>query len=231
MKSIWRRMENLLGPTRSCDSLANKKLKQLRRLDRKRSIFGAEKHRYQTRRLSEPDLREWDVLCGAPLPPAFRHHLTEVGSGAGPYYGLFDLIQVQTWYEDFRNANAEETGKTVSPDRPFPLSLEDAKRIRERQASGSTEPWIESDWPLNGCIPICHQGCEYWTVLVVSGDCAGYVWDASEGGLWLPSRRPTGQVSKSRTSRARLPELPSPPTFEEWYLGWLDQAIADCSIQ
>jgi len=88
--------------------------------------------------------------------------------------------------------------------------MADAQVILARKAAGDKEPWAVSTWPVDGCIPICHHGCTYYSALVVTGECTGRVWDLDEGGLWFPSHGPSGCTR--------------PPTFEEWLMGWIESA-------
>lgn len=209
-------------------------LDALKRLDRKLTVFGASAHRYRARRVSEAELAELERWCGIAMPNAFRRHLAEIGYGAGPYYGLWDPSTIRQELDLLYGEYSAESGARPSPARPFPLSRVDAAKIEDRRSAGDNEPWIASTWPIDGCIPICHQGCTYWTVLVLSGECAGCVWNVAnyEGreGLWLPSHRPTGCLL-NREQLKTLPHLPSPPTFEDWFWGWVEQATTDLSSQ
>ncbi|MEV6904865.1 hypothetical protein [Amycolatopsis sp. NPDC051372] len=72
------------------DSLAVK-LDRLRELDRaRRCVFGADTHRYVSRRVPERELRRIEAMRGV-LPSAFRDFLSRVGTGAGPYHGILRL--------------------------------------------------------------------------------------------------------------------------------------------
>ena len=211
-------------------SASEQTLEGLRRLDRKLTVFGASKHQYITHRVSESALAELELWCGVPLPDAFRRHLADTGHGAGPYYGIWDPGAIREELDSLCVDYREDVGASVSPASPFPLSRLDAEKIRQRQAAGEEKPWIVSNWPSDGCIPICHQGCTFWTVLIVTGECAGCVWDVAnyEGweGLWLPGRRPTGSLL-NRDEIKPLPPLPSPPAFEDWFQGWIERATTD----
>jgi hypothetical protein len=226
-------LRNLARPEPQADSGAGERLEALRWQDRKLTVFGASKHRYLTHRVSEAKLSELEQWCGVRLPEAFRRHLAGIGSGAGPYYGLWDPATIRKELDSLCGDYGTETNTSVSPARPFPYSQADAEQVRQRQAAGEKEPWITSTWPIDGCLPICHQGCTYWTVLVVSGECAGCVWDVAdyEGfeGLWLPSSRPTGCILK-RDELKPLPPLPTPPSFEDWFWGWVERAETDLAI-
>ena len=65
---------------------------------------------------------------------------------------------------------------------------------------------------VDGAFPIAHQGCAIRNYLVVSGDERGNVWvddRANDNGIY-----PETLNSSSRV------------TFLEWYLSWLDEALA-----
>lgn len=213
-------------------SSVSQRLDSLRQLDRGLKVFGADTHRYVTHRVSERELSRMEQWCGVSLPGAFRSHLASIGYGVGPYYGIWSPAAIRKELDALCSDYQSEVGPSPSPSRPFPYSISDAQKIDERKASGEKEPWITSTWPIDGCIPICHQGCTFWTVLVVNGECAGRVWDVANyvgyEGLWLPSRRPTGKTL-FRKDLKLLPALPSPPTFDEWFMDWIERATTDLS--
>ena len=84
----------------------------------------------------------------------------------------------------------------ISPAKPFPFNQSDIKNLNRKIARGEKSDFagtlvIESFYPVDGCIPICHQGCTYWFWLVVTGELKGSVWDVANfvgsEGLWKPS--------------------------------------------
>jgi hypothetical protein len=68
---------------------------------------------------------------------------------------------------------------------------------------------------------------------VTAGRAAGTVWDVAcyEGdeGEYVPSRRAPGLLLTRSEFAAlpTLPPLPNPPTFLEWYEGWLTRCLTD----
>lgn len=158
-------------------------------------------------------LQRLDALedaCGFALPPAFRHHIATIGIGVGPYYGLFDLDKIRVCALD---------PQRFLPTLPFRFSGREFLPIE-----GTNEiPWAECDFPVHGCIPIGEQGCGHQSLLVVCGAESGSIWDLVEGEI-APARRPPGFVIRPRVA---LPSLPRPPSFTEWYRGWMEQAAAD----
>jgi len=220
-----------MAPTELED--VQKRIEELRRRDPGLRIFGAGKHRYQNNRLSPAKITEFEDRIQTPLPPEFREFLLEIGMGAGPYYGIWNP---ETAYSEMRDVACDyeaETGRSIECAGEFPLTWDDALQIEERIRAGIDEPAAERDWPCSGCLPICDQGCTFWSVLVLTGDFTGHVWDlacfVAVSGEWMPARRPTGRADLG-TSRSQLPRLPSPPTFLQWYEGWIDQSVADLAV-
>ncbi len=163
------------------------------------------------------------------LPDSYRQFLEEVGSGAGPYYGIYsadelleNLARIQTYLD--------EEQPRPSPAQNFAFSRRDAAEVELRLREKSQQPWLSAPWPTDGCVPICFQGCTYWTALITTGECAGTVWDVAcnqgTDGEWLPARRPPAKLDR----RQPLPAIPCPPSFLDWYEGWIDQVEADCPI-
>lgn len=64
------------------------KLQELREADRKFVVFGASEHRYRTTPWSQPDIDRLSQKAGEDLPEELTLWLLNVGSGAGPDYGL-----------------------------------------------------------------------------------------------------------------------------------------------
>lgn len=203
----------------------------LRRLDRRRKVFGAAGHRYVSSPVFPEVVESFERSLGVRLPAEYREYLLRVGHGAGPYYGLWSpeesVAELQVLAQDYE---ADE-GLRVRPSDPFPLTSVELGEIEKRLAANSDTPWAEQAWPCGGCIPICHQGCTYWTVLVLQGEFRGHVWDVAcfEGydGEWLPARRAPGWWEIGMPHPKELPDLPSPPTFIEWIGGWLERCLND----
>lgn len=206
----------------------------LKNKDSNHKVFGASRHQYRSICVTEAEMSEFESWCGVAMPLSYRDFMVHVGHGAGPYYGLLSPAMSRREIQCCLTDWGEDLPQPVHIHRPFPFSITQAQTARERQIAGDKEPWIESTWPMNGCIPISHHGCWYWSVLVIVGECAGRVWDlACEGspkGLWLPAKRPSGSILiKSQLSP--LPEIPVPPTFEEWLFAWIERAMTDLGTQ
>jgi hypothetical protein len=181
--------------------------KALNGADWRRKVFGAVKHRYRSHPVSAAAMEKFEKWCGVAMPPAYREYMLTIGCGMGPYYGLWSPAEIRKEME--MQLSDWQDGEKPSPSKTFPYTIADAQSILARTAAGEKEPWAVSTWPIDGCIPICHQGCAYYSVLALTGECAGRIWDIDESGLWLPGNCPAGAVS--------------PPTFEEWLMAWIER--------
>ena len=201
----------------------------MKRIDAGLKVFGSNLHRYALHTLSERGVKRFESDLGVSLPRAYREHLLKVGYGAGPYYGLFSPRQVmnelacdEEYVRDF--------GCRPNPAGEFPFTREDATRICRSVEAGEEEPWGKATYPSHGTIPIAHQGCTYWTMLVTSGALRGCVWSAAcyvgYDGLWMPSRRPPTLHTRDAPS-CNLTTLPDLPTFDEWFDSWVEAALLD----
>jgi hypothetical protein len=203
----------------------------LRRLDRERKVFGSAKHHYRSSPTPLEDIRDFEKNLGVELPTEYRDYLRRIGYGAGPYYGIWCPHEVLAELQGLARDFEADEGVCVRPSDPFPLTPAELGGIVGRLAVNSEAPWADQAWPCGGCIPICHQGCTYWSVLVLQGEFRGRVWDvacfAGYDGEWLPARRPPGWWELGMPHPKSLPDLPSPPTFIEWVSGWLERGLTD----
>lgn len=187
-------------------------------LDADRRIFGADSHGYFLTRVPGHELDAFEDCLGTCLPEPFRAFLAEIGYGAGPYYGLLSPAEILRELDDFNVAPG-------APGRPFPIGTKDDAGVffgPSRQGG----PLL--DWPTTGLIPLSYQGETSWSVLVTSGIFTGTVWDVIvlEGIVaeCRPGVRPPGLPGEAGDG---LPPLKRPPTFDQWYRGWLVRAFAD----
>jgi hypothetical protein len=205
-------------------------LAELRRRDPGCKVFGASEHEYQSTPVSPAEVARLEAALGAPLPPEYRQFLLEVGYGAGPYYGVWSPAESPTEIQRLALNSEAEQGRLVGPAAPFPPTADHLRAIEAKLAAGEESPAAEPDRPCSGCLPICHQGCTFWSVLLVTGEFVGRVWDVSCLGYpaeWLPASRPPGWWGFGTSHRRKLPPLPSPPTFGEWFAGWVERCLAE----
>jgi hypothetical protein len=191
-------------------------------LERQPDVFGANGHRYELNEpLSEQALAEFEAQHGVRLPEDYRWFLSTVGNGgAGPYYGLFALGEV----DDGVGITAwkENDGFVGHLSAPFPhlAAWNDLAGKPEETSPESAE--LEAEFEafegryfsvrhVDGAIPICHLGCGLRIWLVISGP--------ERGHLWL-DRRPDYEglsplVSGSGARRR----------FLDWYAEWIDESL------
>lgn len=202
------------------------------KLDHTYNVFGAKSHRYVRNPVSDAQIDSLERRLETPLPTEYRSFLHEVGFGTGPYYGLWSPKQAFDELSDLSREVAAELGVEVRPCDPFPLSDLDLQLIEEKANLKDENVFAERPWPSSGCLPICHHGCTFWSVLVLQGQFVGCVWDVAcyvgYEGLWVPAARPPGILHEfGKMARKSLSPLPSPPTFIQWYSGWLENCLAD----
>ncbi|MGI5153151.1 SMI1/KNR4 family protein [Plantactinospora sp. CA-294935] len=194
-------------------------------------VFGANGHGW----LLDPPLRpaelaELEEQLGVRLPEDYRGFLLEVGrGGAGPFYGLFPLRRVDgRWRWEGDGADLTEIRTLAEPfphtgpfnpaaELPEPPDEEDFGTVEEFNAAEDAY-WELHDRvaydPLHtvGAVYLCHLGCAYRHLLVVSGPERGAMWadDTADDGGFTPLAGPHGE---------RI-------GFARWYLDWLDEATA-----
>lgn len=189
-------------------------------LDADRRIFGADSHGYFLTRVPGHELDAFEDCLGTCLPESCREFLAGVGYGAGPYYGLLSPADILRELDDF---NVVSDAAAL----PFPIGTEDDERFFFGPSRGRLAvPLL--DWPTTGLIPVAYQGETSWSVLVTSGIFTGTIWDVNVlGGIVAecrPAPRPPGVPGEAGDG---LPPLKRPPTFDQWYRGWLVRAFAD----
>lgn len=162
------------------------------------SVFGATKHRFMLDApLTQEQLVDWEARVGATLPAAYRSFLTEVAAdGAGPHYGLlgFRVAEgIADWVGDKGRGPEQLNLRAAFPHRDefqpdmwprfdvlpppeqFPTPADHAEAVRRRaELIRELEDHDEAD--TYGTIPLSHQGCGYYDLLVVNGPDAGHVW-------------------------------------------------------
>jgi hypothetical protein len=181
--------------------------------------------------LTEDDVSSAERQFGVAFPEEYRGFLLEVGAGGfGPGYGLASFAcneGVWGWPE----WAAEDPAEQRMLARPFPSDEERARWFEQLQilenaaiaagGQGDDEEihrvaaaFRAAEDELHpamtaGAIRLSHEGCGYYTWLVVTGE--------ERGNLWFDARcvdEPLAPLWHKRRSRTR---------FAEWYLEWLDE--------
>lgn len=140
-------------------------LEQAKAADPEMKQFGAEKHEYEWNPPAAPEAVEsFERKMGISLPKEYRDFLLKAGNGgAGPFYGLYSLEQVQAWLD-----------WEIEPEKvPILCSETAADKINTEN-----ENW------KRGCIPIGSEGDTYFTCLMVTGPNRGRVVYMDYEGSW-----------------------------------------------
>jgi hypothetical protein len=158
--------------------------------------FGEERHRFRLGApLPEARVALFEREHGVRLPEEYRGFLRTLGhGGAGPYYGL---LRLEKWA-----AAARRTCPDRWLARPFPLAATERYGPEWLKDPGFGDP----DEPYAGTLPIAHQGCAYYSVLVVTG----------------PAR---GRIASLDLDR-QPPKFCADTGFLAWYERWLDEIAA-----
>jgi hypothetical protein len=216
------------------------KLDRCRILDSDLKLFGANTHRYQLGlRLAETTVREYEERHSLQLPADYRTFLLQVGNGgAGPCYGLYPLgffadYQVgdlskpfphtaawnvpEDWFNNLPDPWGEK-GKELPHSWPSVEVMLDAVASLpvDRAAAAKRqelESWYFGSEHVNGAIPICHEGCGYYDLLVVRGP--------AYGSIWIDGRASDGGIAPLTTAHGQR------HSFGSWYMAWLDETIQD----
>lgn len=200
-------------------------LKQLNASGAEVGMFGEEVHSYELNPvLTANEVSTFEHEHDVRLPDDYRQFITRVGNGgAGPYYGLFALGEMDDG-DDFGPWD-NFIGELSSPF-PHIKAWNNVSDKPEYQGAGDDErfdPLIEEfderyfdPRHVCGAIPICHLGCARRQWLVVTGPEAGNVWcddRADYKGLY--------PLRSDKHDRV---------TFYEWYRGWLDEAMSKLKV-
>ena len=172
--------------------------------------FGAEQHCFRLDPvLTTAQVADFESRWGVRLPAEYREFVTTVGNGgAGPAYGLFRLEEAIS----YRGADLPADFLLS----PFPFQTaynpyEDPKLSeywgRSRKGEVTKEEYeARKRREVTGTLVLCHEGCGYLHLLVVSG--------AARGQMWLDATVSDGGY------------VPLEVGFLDWYERWLDSSLA-----
>jgi hypothetical protein len=191
-------------------------LDKLKRADTKLRIFGASGHKWKLASpVAQHQLKAFEERYGIVLPDDYRTFLLEVGNGgAGPYYGLYPLGV----FSDISGIDPTEAIGDLA--RPFPhtkaWNLDDQPdpQIDEKAYEAWTKRYFDTKW-IDGAIPICHEGCNYYDLLVVTG--------SERGHIWVDGRSSDAGIAPAQRENTKAQRL----SFLDWYQAWLDEALRE----
>lgn len=141
-------------------------LNQIRLADPDCKEFGAAEHQYfWNPPASLEEVEQFEQKIGVSLPDDYRTFLLQAGNGgAGPFYGLFSLEEIEYWLT-----------WEVEPDALPVLS-----------PTGTSKDLNPEEWNWKrGCIPIESEGDTYFTCLMVAGPDRGRIVYIEYEGSWF----------------------------------------------
>jgi len=190
-------------------------------------VFGASAHRFLLNTpLSENEVCAFERLHNISLPSDYRNFLIRIGNGgAGPYYGVFPLGQLDGTGSSGQEAWHENDGFIGILSEPFLLQdawndlsgmppeelLQSNKEEYSRQLDAFEKMYWADSSRMNGAIPICHMGCALRIWLVVTGDESGHLW--RDGRADYTGIAPLTSQDGLRTA------------FSSWYHEWLQDVL------
>jgi len=154
--------------------------------------FGVEDHHFRLQPpLGKRDLAAIEKQYQIEFPTEYRAFVTTVANGgAGPAYGLFSL---------------QESLTTKTGALPHDLLATQFPYTEAYNPDDSTAE-IPFQHQAAGMLPLCHEGCGYMHILIVTGPARGQMWM-------------DGRVSDQGFA-------PLDASFLDWYERWLDSVLA-----
>ena len=183
------------------------KLTYLRGCDPAFALHPSRFHRYRPNpKLTEADIRAFEVRHRCILPSAYRDFLAVVGDGGpGPGYGLYTLAEVDTDLSEDTNGRLEQPFPHQERWNPTHDDAEDRYEFME---------YYEGPRPIAGTIVLDSGECGMCHRLVVTGENAGEIWfDNRANGYGLAPIKYRG-----------------PRSFLAWYEGWLDRSLLQAPL-
>ena len=149
--------------------IIRKQIQKAANKDPEYKVFGAQKHKYQLNPVTTIEkIRQFEQKYSLKLPEEYVFFLTQVGNGgAGPYYGLYSLEEVEKYNMDYQQEPEVEALIDVS------LSREKwNKAVCEMEDSDEKYDEILRRIAA-GILVIGTQGCTYDNLLMCRGSESG----------------------------------------------------------
>jgi len=182
-----------------------KKIVQAAKVDTNFQVFGASSHRYVLNPpVSEAEVQQFEEQYRIQLPACYRTFLTEVGNGgAGPFYGIYPLGKDinEFCYDDSFDFLRNDCVLYPKMTDEYWDNLVNRLKDEEDDTPSETLAGIV----FGGLLPIGHQGCTYYHVLVLNGNWEGKVVNVDYD--------------------LQKPKFTFDDNFLDWYERWLDEII------
>lgn len=136
-------------------------------------IFGSETHKYKFNPPADiEDVRRFEKKYNIKLPESYVTFLTLVGNGgAGPFYGLYSLEQLEHYNEYLMQDNSIDTFIDKN------LTIDKWNKAVKMLYESNNEVEDEDFWNriTKGALVIGTQGCSFDTLLMCSGSELGKI--------------------------------------------------------
>ncbi|MFI5406153.1 MAG: SMI1/KNR4 family protein [Nitrososphaerales archaeon] len=181
------------------------KLSRLKSLDKGFEIFGADSHQYKSKKISVADIQIFEKRLSVSLPLDFKEFLINIGSGAGPCYGIFTLEKMLHEYEEWAfDLNPDSKPSTLSE-----IKNLHAEVLVQKKINYPKEYNYYRLKTANGILPIQTDGCTYYAFIVLNGEQSGKIWNTDTNEF---DSLPAGSVQEWH--------------FLEWYDNWLNESLS-----
>ena len=176
--------------------------------------FGADGHGYRCASVSSHQIQVLEETFDHALPPEYSLWLQSIGSGAGPYYGLWNPDHILAGRRD-------DIGTAGDVEAPSSIGRSEIEALATRMRLGSPAIVAITTNNLTGALPIGAQGCNGYTYLMLAGpfrgcvfgeccDLVGEPWTAAAA-FWPEHFRMTLE----------------PPPFLTWMDAWIDGTLRE----
>ncbi len=190
-------------------------MEELKRRDYELDIHGAwtrgSGHRYKYERMSKADLARLENELGVKVPDQCRRWLTNVGTGAGPGYGL--ICKKGKWPAPLlEDPVPSRTVRDVSELTPELLLKFETAREESKDID------LFGVRSHDSLMPLCEHGCGWEALLIVAGPMKDHVVD-----VLLAAGYPLGALAAGNGARPGNVL----PTFFEWLDYWIERSIGE----
>ena len=155
-------------------------VKKAREADPEFKVFGASKHKYQFDvRTDMAEIRAFEQKHGLKLPENYVRVLTELGSGAGPYYGLYPVSKLGNDCSEHIGSDVTFLDATLTPKIWKQVSV-GLDRIEDNEQYDEIMRKVVANAVIIGT-----HGCTYDTILMCGAVRTGRSLTLT--GIWMKS--------------------------------------------
>ncbi|MFT3682467.1 MAG: SMI1/KNR4 family protein [Ferruginibacter sp.] len=187
----------------------SRKLQQLKASSKRMEIFGGIQHGFRSNKISPAAIERFEIKNNISIPGELRTFLLQIGSGAGPDLGIYNLDEMQEEYTAWQTCFSSPSLMNGE----FDFNKDNAVDIIQHWNENPKAYYYKKLSTVNGLMPIQTEGCTYYHFIVMTGELRGKIWSLNtEEFDTLPARLDT--------------EL----SFYDWYEKWLDESLAKIEV-